>query len=63
VWPKVTCPKCGEEMLQYLTLQERVDVAVAKGTFLMTIRSYCQNKIRLSARTFEPVLLVGDGNV
>jgi hypothetical protein len=53
-WLKVACPKCGEEMTQYLTPQEEVDEALAKGTFLETICSYCQNKIRLDARTFEP---------
>ncbi len=55
-WLKVTCPKCGEEMTQYLTLQEDVEEALKKGTFLETICSYCQNKIRLDARTFEPRL-------
>jgi len=55
-WLKVTCPKCGEEMTQYLTPQEGVDDALQKGTFLETICSYCQNKIRLDARTFEPRL-------
>jgi hypothetical protein len=53
-WLKVTCPKCGEEMTQYLTPQEEVEDALAKGSFLETICSYCQNKIRLDARTFEP---------
>jgi len=55
-WLKVTCPKCGEEMTQYLTPQEEVEVALEKGTFLETICSYCQNRIRLDARTFEPRL-------
>ena len=55
-WLKVTCPKCGEEMTQYLTPQEDVEEALAKGTFLETICSYCQNRIRLDARTFEPRL-------
>jgi hypothetical protein len=53
-WLKVACPKCGEEMTQYLTPQEEVEDALAKGSFLETICSYCQNKIRLDARTFEP---------
>jgi ribosomal protein S27E len=53
-WLKVTCPKCGEEMTQYLTPQEEVEEALEKGTFLETICSYCQNRIRLDARTFEP---------
>ncbi len=53
-WLKVTCPKCGEEMTQYLTPQEEVEDAMAKGAFLETICSYCQNEIRLDARTFEP---------
>jgi len=52
-WLKVTCPKCGEEMTQYLTSQEEVDDALAKGAFLETICSYCQNRIHLDARTFE----------
>jgi ribosomal protein S27E len=55
-WLKVACPKCGEEMTQYLTPQEEVEEALAKGTFLETICSYCQNRIRLDARTFEPRL-------
>jgi len=54
-WLKVTCPKCGEEMTQYLTPQEEVDEALEKSTFLETICSYCQNRIRLDARTFEPM--------
>ena len=62
-WLKVTCPKCGEEMTQYLTPQEDVEEALAKGTFLETICSYCQNRIRLDARTFEPVLLAEDEKV
>jgi hypothetical protein len=55
-WLKVTCPKCGEEMTQYLTPQEEVDEALAKGRRLNTVCSYCQNQIHLDARTFEPVL-------
>jgi hypothetical protein len=55
-WLKVVCPKCGEEMTQYLTPQEEVDDALAKAGWLETICSYCQNKIRLDARTFEPRL-------
>ncbi len=55
-WLKVACPKCGEEMTQYLTPQEEVEEALAKGAFLETICSYCQNRIRLDARTFEPRL-------
>jgi hypothetical protein len=54
-WLKVACPKCGEEMTQYLTPQEEVDDALAKAGWLETICSYCQNKIRLDARTFEPL--------
>lgn len=53
-WLKVTCPKCGEEMTQYLTPQEEVDGALEKGLNLETICSYCQNKIALDPRTFEP---------
>ena len=54
-WLKVTCPKCGEEMTQYLTPQEEVEEALAKTGWLETVCSYCQNKIRLDARTFEPL--------
>ena len=54
-WLKVTCPKCGEEMTQYLTPQEEGDDALAKAGWLETICSFCQNKIRLDARTFEPM--------
>jgi hypothetical protein len=54
-WLKVTCPKCGEEMTQYLTPQEDVDEALQKGTDLETICSYCQNKISLDPRTFAPL--------
>ncbi|HNX40456.1 MAG TPA: toll/interleukin-1 receptor domain-containing protein [Methanothrix sp.] len=53
-WLKVACPKCGEEMTQYLTPQEEVDEALAGAGWLETVCSYCQNKIRLDARTFEP---------
>jgi ribosomal protein S27E len=53
-WLKVTCPQCGEEMTQYLTPQEEVDSALEKGTCLETVCSYCQNKIALDTRTFEP---------
>jgi len=55
-WLKVTCPKCGEEMTQYLTPQEEVDEALAGAGWLETVCSYCQNRIRLDARTFEPRL-------
>lgn len=54
-WLKVTCPKCGEEMTQYLTPQEEVDSALQKGSCLETICSYCQNKISLDPRTFTPI--------
>jgi hypothetical protein len=54
-WLKVTCPNCGEEMTQYLTPQEEVNEALAKDKRLETICSYCQNRIRLDARTFEPM--------
>jgi len=50
----VACPKCGEEITQYLTSREEVDEALAKGIFWEKIYSYCQNRIRLDARTFEP---------
>jgi hypothetical protein len=53
-WLKILCPKCGEEMTQYLTPQEEVDEALAKDGWLETVCSYCQNRIRLDARTFEP---------
>ena len=55
-WLKVTCPKCGEEMTQYLTPQEEVDSALEKGKCLETVCSYCQNKIFMDARTFEPIV-------
>jgi ribosomal protein S27E len=55
-WLKVACPKCGEEMTQYLTPQEEVEEALAGAGWLETICSYCQNRIRLDARTFEPRL-------
>jgi len=55
-WLKVVCPKCGEEMTQYLTPQEEVDEALAGPGWLETVCSYCQNKVRLDARTFEPML-------
>ncbi len=55
-WLKVACPKCGEEMTQYLTPQEEVEEALAGAGWLETVCSYCQNRIRLDARTFEPVL-------
>ncbi|MFB3764472.1 MAG: toll/interleukin-1 receptor domain-containing protein [Methanotrichaceae archaeon] len=54
-WLKVSCPKCCEEMTQYLTPQEDVDEALRKGSYLETICSYCQNKISLDPRTFEPI--------
>ena len=54
-WLKVACPKCGEEMTQYLTPQEEVEEALAGAGWLETVCSYCQNRIRLDARTFEPV--------
>jgi hypothetical protein len=54
-WLKVCCPKCGEEMTQYLTPQEDVDDALRKGSHLETICSYCQNRISLDPRTFEPL--------
>ncbi len=54
-WLKVTCPKCGEEMTQYLTTQEEVDNALAKGSCLETICTYCQNKVSLDPRTFAPL--------
>jgi hypothetical protein len=54
-WLKVSCPKCGEEMTQYLTDQEEVDSAQEKSTCLETICSYCQNEIRLDPRTFESI--------
>jgi ribosomal protein S27E len=53
-WLKVSCPKCGEEMTQYLTPQDEVDSALQKGSNLETICSYCQNKIYLDPRTFAP---------
>ncbi len=55
MWLKVTCPKCGEEMTQYLTPQEDVDEAIAGPGWLETVCTYCQNRVRLDARTFEPI--------
>lgn len=55
-WLKVTCPKCGEEMTQYMTPQEDVDEALQKGSCLETICSYCQNRVSLDPRTFEPIV-------
>jgi hypothetical protein len=40
-----------------------VEEALAKGAFLETICSYCQNRIGLDARTFEPVQLAEDEKV
>lgn len=54
-WLKVTCPKCEEEMTQYITPQEEVEAALEKGSCLETVCSYCQNKISLDPRTFEPL--------
>jgi hypothetical protein len=54
-WLKIICPKCGEEMTQYLTPQEDVDQALEKKSCLETICSYCQNTISLDPRTFGPV--------
>lgn len=54
-WLKVACPECGEEMTQYLTPQEEVDSALKRGSNLETVCSYCQNRIHLDPRTFEPV--------
>lgn len=54
-WLKVSCPKCGEEMTQYITPQEDVDHAMQKGSSLETICTYCQNNISLDPRTFSPL--------
>ncbi|WP_292477799.1 toll/interleukin-1 receptor domain-containing protein [Methanothrix sp.] len=54
-WLKVVCPRCEEEMTQYLTDQDEVDSALEGRTFLETICSYCQNAIQLDPRTFEPL--------
>jgi hypothetical protein len=54
-WLKVTCPRCGEEMTQYLTPKEESELAMQKGTGLETICSYCQNAILLDPRTFAPL--------
>ena len=42
-WRKAICPKCGEEMNQYLMPQEEVEEALAGAGWLETICSYCQN--------------------
>ncbi|NTV27583.1 MAG: toll/interleukin-1 receptor domain-containing protein [Methanothrix sp.] len=52
-WLKVICPKCGEEMTQYLTDQEDVNSALENGSYLETICSYCQNAIKLDPSTFD----------
>jgi hypothetical protein len=54
-WLKVKCPRCGEEMTQYLKPKDDVDEAVSKGANLDTICSYCQNKISIEPRGFEPI--------
>jgi hypothetical protein len=54
-WLKVSCPKCGEEMTQYLTTQENVDLAQSNETTLETICTYCESTISLDPRTFRPI--------
>jgi len=55
-WLKVVFPGCGRGMTWYLTSQEEVEEALAKGVLLETICSYCQNRIRLDAGMFEPMI-------
>jgi len=47
-------------MTQYLTPQEEVEEALEKCRWLKTVCSYCQNRIWLDARMFEPILLAVD---
>jgi hypothetical protein len=54
-WLRIACPCCGEEMTQYLTIQEEVDESLMKGSCLETVCSYCQNMISLDPRTFAPM--------
>jgi len=54
-WLRITCPCCGEEMTQYLTIQDDVDESMRRGSCLETVCSYCQNRISLDPRTFAPI--------
>lgn len=55
-WLKIKCPYCGEEMTQYIPLQEEVEKALLAENNLETICSYCEMTISLDPRTFRPVL-------
>lgn len=54
-WLKVVCPHCGEEMTQYMTSQEEVDMALMSSSPLETACSYCEHEISLDPRTFKPI--------
>jgi hypothetical protein len=49
----VACPKCREEITQYLTLYEEEDEALAGAGWLETVCGDRQNMIRLDARTLS----------
>jgi hypothetical protein len=40
---------------QWYSPARKVEAALEKGSCLETVCSYCQNKIKLDARTFEPM--------
>jgi hypothetical protein len=44
----------GDDAVSLHPLEE-VDAALEKGSCLETICSYCQNKVSLDPRTFEPL--------
>ena len=55
-WLKAICPKCGEEMTHISCPSKKWRGALAGAGWLETVCSYCQNRIRLDARTFEPMI-------
>lgn len=54
-WLKIKCPKCGEEMTQYLPPQEEVEKALLGRSCLDTICTYCEAAISLDPRTLWPL--------
>lgn len=54
-WLKIKCPYCGEEMTQYISPEEEVEIALIAGKHLETRCSYCQRNISLDPRTFRPI--------
>ncbi len=54
-WLRIRCPRCGEEMTQYLTPQENVDRARKEKRYLETLCSFCTTAISLDPRTFAPI--------